>query len=153
MIINKEKIDILAEVEEAVYIFKEQASLEQKKLIYNEPQKPLYVYGDKSKLKQVFINIIDNALKYTKSGDSISVNVCEKDKKILIEITDNGCGIKKSEIPNLTQKFFKANSTKHGFGIGLAIVNEIIYAHNGTLRILSEKSVGTSVIIYLDQIK
>ena len=153
MVLNKEKIDILAEVEDAVYIFKEQASVEQKKLIYNEPKTPLYVYGDRSKLKQVFINIIDNALKYTKANDSISVNVSEKDNKILIEITDNGCGIEKSEIPNITQKFFKANSTKCGFGIGLAIVKEIIYNHNGTLKILSEKNVGTSVIISLNQIK
>ena len=153
MILNKEKIDILAEVEDAVYIFKEQASVEQKKLIYNEPKSPLYIYGDKSKLKQVFINIIDNALKYTKTGDSIGVNVSEKNNKILIEITDNGCGIEKSDIANITQKFFKANSNKGGFGIGLAIVKEIIYAHDGTLKILSEKGVGTSVIISFNQIK
>ena len=153
MVLNKEKIDILAEVEDAVYIFKEQASVEQKKLIYNEPNVPLYVYGDKSKLKQVFINIIDNALKYTKANDSIGVNVSEKNDKILIEITDNGCGIAKSEIPNVTQKFFKANSAKGGFGIGLAIVKEIIYSHNGTLKILSEKGVGTSVIISLNKIE
>ena len=153
MILNKEKIDILAEVEDAVYIFKEQASVEQKELIYNEPKTPLYIYGDKSKLKQVFINIIDNALKYTKTGDSIGVNVSEKNNNILIEITDNGCGIEKSEIPNITQKFFKANSNRGGFGIGLAIVKEIIYAHDGTLKILREKGVDTSVIISFNQVK
>ena len=153
MVLNKEKIDILAEVEDAVYIFRESASIDQKKITCNEPEVPIYVYGDRSKLKQVFINIIDNSLKYTKPGGSISVNTSLKDDKVLIEITDNGCGIDKSNLSNITQKFFKVDKSMRGFGIGLSIVQEIVSAHGGSLQIFSEKGIGTTVIISLDASK
>ena len=143
---NKEKLDIVAEVEESVCIFKEKASIEQKILKFNDPPSNIYVYGDKSRLKQVFINIIDNALKYTNEGGSINVFVQKKDDMVNIEVIDNGCGIEKNKIQKVTQKFFKANN-KSGFGIGLSIVNEIVSAHNGTFRILSEKNFGTTVTV------
>ena len=150
MVLNKEKIDILAEVEDAVYIFRESASIDQKKITCNEPEVPIYVYGDRSKLKQVFVNVIDNSLKYTKPGGSISVNTSLKDDKAFIEITDNGCGIDKSNLSNITQKFFKVDDSTRGFGIGLSIVQEIVNAHGGKLQIFSEKGIGTTVIISLD---
>ena len=153
MVLNKEKIDILAEVEDAVYIFRESASIDQKKITCNEPEVPIYVYGDRSKLKQVFVNIIDNSLKYTEPGGSISVNTSLKDDKVFIEITDNGCGIDKSNLSNITQKFFKVDNSTRGFGIGLSIVQEIVSAHGGTLQIFSEKGIGTTVIISLDAAK
>ena len=146
--LNKEKIDIVAEVEESVCIFKEKASMEQKTLKFNDSQTNIYVYGDKSRLKQVFINIIDNALKYTNEGGAINISVIKKDNVVNIEVVDNGCGIEKSQIPKVTQKFFKAN-TKSGFGIGLSIVNDIVIAHNGTFKILSEKNFGTTVTVSL----
>ena len=147
-----EKIDIIAEVEEAVYVFREKASIEQKKLIFNDPRYSVYVYGDKSRLKQVFVNLIDNAIKYTEKGGEISVSVSQKDNLVQIEVTDNGCGIEKNEVKNITKKFFKRNS-KVGFGIGLSIVKEIIDAHKGKLRIISEKNFGTTVIVSLNSYK
>ena len=146
LIMNMEKMDIVAEVEESVCIFKEKASIEQKNLKFNDPPSNFFVYGDKSRLKQVFINIIDNALKYTNENGNIDVSISQKDNMVSIEVTDNGCGIEKSQIPKLTQKFFKAN-TKSGFGIGLSIVNDIVHAHDGTFKILSEKGFGTTVIV------
>lgn len=153
LILNMENVDITAEVADAVYIFKEKASVEGKKLIYNDPKLPLFVYGDQARLKQVFINIIDNALKYTKEGGSVNVNISKDNDRVKIEITDNGCGIDKSELPNVTQKFYKANRSKKGFGIGLSVVKEVVSSHGGNLKILSEKNIGTSVIIFLDLIK
>jgi len=149
---NMEIIDILAEVGEAVYIFKERAVLEQKNLVYNDPKSVSYVYGDKAKLKQVFINIIDNALKYTNAGGAISVTVTERNRIITIETTDNGCGIQKSVLPNVTRKFFKACNSKRGFGIGLAVVKEIIHAHGGVIKIFSEENFGTTVIVNLKSV-
>lgn len=153
MILNMEIIDISAEVSDAIYLFKEKASIEEKKIIYNEPKLPIYVYGDKSKLRQVFINIIDNALKYTTSGGTINIGTYEKDNKIVVEVTDNGCGIPKSELANVTQKFYKANGSKKGFGIGLSVVKEIVDSHDGELKILSEKNIGTTVLISFNVVK
>lgn len=152
---NMEVIDILAEVEDAVYIFKERASAEQKTFTYNEPKLPLFVYGDKSRLQQVFVNVIDNALKYTGPNGSISISVSEEEKKAVFKVTDNGCGIDKAEIPNVTQRFYKSRESgtkQKGCGIGLSIVKEIVAAHNGNFQILSEKGIGTTVTISFDLI-
>lgn len=143
----KEKIDILAELGEAVYMFKERAANEEKTLIYNEPKAIPAVIGDRNRLRQVFINIIDNALKYTSSGGGISVDSGVKDDMVYISVTDNGCGIPTEHLPNVTKKFYKANYLKRGSGIGLAIVDEIVALHDGNLKIISEEGFGTTVIV------
>ncbi len=145
----REKIDILAEIAEAVYMFKDRASNEKKTLIYNEPKNLPPVLGDRHRLRQVFINILDNALKYTSKGGGVSVNVCEKDNNIVISVTDNGCGIPAEHLPNVTQKFYKANYLQKGSGIGLAIVDEIVSLHGGELSIISEEGFGTTVMVSL----
>ena len=101
------------------------------------------------RLKQVFINILDNALKYTNEGGGISVNVSEKEDNIVISVTDNGCGIPVNHLPNVTKKFYKANHLKRGSGIGLAIVDEIVDLHGGKLVIISEEGFGTTVTVSL----
>ena len=145
----KEKIDILAEIDEAVYMFKDRAKNEKKVLTYNEPKTMPPVFGDKNRLRQVFINILDNALKYTSEGDGISVDVAKKNENISISITDNGCGIPLEHLPNVTKKFYKANYLKRGSGIGLAIVDEIVTLHGGSLTIMSEEGFGTTVTVLL----
>jgi signal transduction histidine kinase len=145
--IIKEKVDLLAEIEEAVYMFEERAALERKKIIYNEPKLISPVFGDKNRLRQVFINLIDNSLKFTNENGGVSINVNEHDENIFIEITDNGCGISKEELPKITRKFYKANKIYPGSGIGLAIVKEIIDAHDGKMKIFSEKNFGTTIIL------
>ncbi len=148
-----DKIDILAELGEAVYMFKERADSEGKVLTYDEPKIISPILGDKNRLKQVFINIIDNAFKYTEKGGGISVSVKEKDSNVIVNITDNGCGIPKEHINKVTEKFYKANSTKRGSGIGLAIVDEIVKAHKGSLEIISEQDFGTTINISFPVIK
>lgn len=143
----KEKIDLLAELGEAVYMFKERAKEEKKELIYNEPKIIPAVMGDKNRLRQVFINIIDNALKYTSEGGGVSVNVGVKGENVYVSVTDNGCGIPAEHLPNITKKFYKANYLKRGSGIGLAIVDEIVVLHGGTLDIISEEGFGTTVTV------
>lgn len=149
IMLKKNKIDILAELDETIYMFKERAIAENKSLIYNETKMLSPVFGDKNKLKQVFINVIDNALKYTSDGGGASINVSEKDGKICISITDNGCGIAPKDLPLITEKFYKANFSQRGSGIGLSLVQEIIELHNGKLEILSEENFGTTVNIEL----
>lgn len=143
----KEKIDILAELAEAVYMFKERAENEKKSLMYNEPKILPPVFGDKNRLRQVFINIIDNALKYTSEGGGVSVTGGVNDNMVYVSVTDNGCGIPAEHLPNVTKKFYKANYLKRGSGIGLAVVDEIVTLHGGILDIISEESFGTTVTV------
>ena len=146
---NKAKIDILAELGEAVLIYEQRARREGKTIRYDEPEMLPFVYGDKNRLRQVFINIIDNALKYSDSGATVTVRASVEGRFISIAITDTGCGISMEDLPFVKQKFYKANQTQRGSGIGLAVANEIVQMHNGELMIESTKNVSTTVTIRL----
>lgn len=147
MNLSMEKIDLLAELGEAVYMFSERALSEGKFLLYEEPEMLSPVLADVNRLRQVFVNIIDNALKYTDKGGTIHVTVQEQEGMIRVVISDTGCGIPAADLPNVKKKFYKANQTVRGSGIGLAVANEIMLLHNGSLDIESHEHVGTAVTI------
>ena len=151
MVLMNEKIDILAEFDETVYMLKERAVEEGKHLLYDEPE-VIYppIYGDRNRLKQVFINVLDNALKYTPKGGVVAAQVIyTKDEPDIIKIvvTDTGCGISAEDLPRVKEKFYKANQTVGGSGIGLAVADEIMNLHHGSLDIESGEGVGTTVTL------
>ncbi|WMJ22448.1 HAMP domain-containing sensor histidine kinase [Paludicola sp. MB14-C6] len=145
----KTTIDILAELGEAVMIYTERARRDKIELIYNEPEMVSFVFGDKNRLRQVFINVIDNALKYSDAGDTVTIDVIENSGVLHIIVADTGCGISSVDLPKVKTKFYKANLTRRGSGIGLAVANEIVMMHDGEIDIQSELNVGTTVIIKL----
>ncbi len=145
----KTNMDVLAELGEAVLIYAERARRDNIALTYNEPEMVSPIFGDKNRLRQVFINIIDNALKYCDSGDSVTIGVTEEAGWISIVVADTGCGISKEDLPKIKTKFYKANLTRRGSGIGLAVANEIVLLHDGEIHIESELDVGTTVTIRL----
>ena len=149
-VLNLEKIDVLAELSESVYILRKKAEDENKILLYTEPESLPAVLGDKKRLKQIFINIIDNAIKYTvPTKGVININAKEDKDFIKITISDNGSGISKEDLPKVKNKFYKGNKQKPGSGIGLAIANELVLLHSGKLEIKSEENIGTIVYISL----
>ncbi len=145
-----EKMDILAELDETVFAFKDRSMREGIELVYNAPNLPAPMDGDSDRIKQVFVNILDNALKYTKQGGRINTVAEIKDDKIKITISDTGCGISEEDLPHVKEKFYKTNMTVRGSGIGLAVVDEIIRLHNGTFDIDSVLGQGTTVTICFD---
>ncbi len=147
MVLRLEKLDILAELEEVLYMMRDRALNEQKHLLYDQPDIMPAVMADRNKLKQVFLNIIDNALKYTPSEGVVGIQVICEDEVIKIIVTDTGCGIAPDDLPRVKDKFFKANQSVRGSGIGLAIADEIVAKHGGTLDIESGIGVGTTVTI------
>lgn len=151
MVLMNEKLDILAEFDETVYMLKERAVSEGKHLLYDEPEGVFPpVYGDRNRLKQVFLNVLDNALKYTPAGGVVAAQVIyTKDDPDIVKIviTDTGCGIAADDLPKVKDKFFKANQKVRGSGIGLAVADEIMNLHNGSLDIESGEGVGTTVTL------
>lgn len=145
-----EKIDIVAEFIDLQFIFSERATNEGKVFNFSFDEDISPICGDGNKLKQVFVNIIDNSFKYSNKNCIISVKIFEKNKKVSVEITDNGIGIPKRELGKIKQKFYKVNPESVGSGIGLAVVSEIISMHGGDLQIMSEEGIGTSVIFSFD---
>ncbi len=143
------RMDLVAELSEAVLMFTERAKREGLALLYDEPDIFLTVIGDKNRLRQVFVNILDNALKYSDSGDSVKVTAAAQGDFAVITIADTGIGISQEDLPNVKAKFFKANSTRRGSGIGLAVADEIISLHGGKLSLESTEGKGTTVTIQI----
>ena len=149
MRLSAARLDILAELDEAVYLFTDRARTEHKDLTYEENTSLSPVYGDRDRLRQVFVNIIDNALKYTESGGSITVSSREEDGFVQVIVSDTGCGIPPEHLPNVKKKFYKANQLVRGSGIGLAVADEIAAMHGGSLHIESQVGVGTVITVSL----
>lgn len=149
--LQMDTMDILAELGDAVLIYMERAKKDRIRVIYEEPEMLPFVYGDKNRIRQVFINIIDNAIKYSDEGGlvQITADAAEDGSTVRITVQDSGCGIKKSDLGKVKTKFYKPNHTRRGSGIGLAVADEIVTMHNGTLDIDSEEGVGTTVTITL----
>lgn len=149
MVFNMDKMDILAELGEAVYTFKERALREEKYLLYDEPENISPIRGDANRIRQVFVNIIDNALKYTQKGGTVRVTISQLYNNVHVVVSDNGCGIPAEHLPNVKRKFYKANQQVRGSGIGLAVADEIIKMHGGSLDVESVEGEGTAVTITL----
>lgn len=157
MILHLSKVDILAELEETLLTFMERAYREGYEVRRNIPEIPSIANADANRLKQVFMNILDNALKYSRPGSKIFVKAefIKKDDTnfVQIAVADQGCGISKEDLPHVKEKFYKANVSVKGSGIGLAVTNEIINLHKGYLDIDSVEGKGTLVTIQLPLIE
>ncbi|MBI6088048.1 HAMP domain-containing histidine kinase [Clostridium perfringens] len=125
------------------------AEREHKELILKGITEDFIIVGDKDRLKQVFINIIGNAFKFTHENEKIIIEFLYDEEGIYINIIDTGCGISKEELPRVKEKFYKGKNSKSQNGIGLSICDEIIALHEGNLEIYSELGKGTKVVIYL----
>ncbi|MCT4607292.1 MAG: ATP-binding protein [Marinisporobacter sp.] len=111
------------------------------------------MYMDENRMKQVLINVLDNAFKFTNQGGKVAF-ITKKDKKFLhMSIRDNGCGISSEDLPKVKEKFYKGKNSKSKNGIGLSICDEIIKLHEGKLMIESKLNEGTIVCIRLPILK
>lgn len=108
-----------------------------------------FIKGDPNRLRQVFINILDNSVKFTESGGEISVSLFMDNDYVQIIFEDTGSGILEEDLPKVLTKFYKTDMKKGGSGIGLAICDEIIKLHGGKLAITSKLNVVTKITIYL----
>ena len=109
------------------------------------------ILGNKIELERVFYNILDNAIKYTSSGGTISVSDKVVTNKYILTISDNGCGISKDIIDRIFDSFFRGDVSRStsGAGLGLTLSKKIIENHKGTISIKSQENKGTNVIITL----
>lgn len=105
------------------------------------------VEGDRARLKQVIVNLLDNAIKYTPSGGRVDLKVTREAEHAVLEVVDNGIGIPAEALPRVFQRFFRADDSRSreqgGAGLGLAIVKSICSAHGAELDVASEPGAGT----------
>jgi two-component system, OmpR family, phosphate regulon sensor histidine kinase PhoR len=139
--------DVIREVFESLSIKADEKKI--KCLIKRGCEQPLTVYADKEKIRQVLINLIDNAIKYGKQNGIIEGSAYKIDgKKILVEISDNGYGITEDHLPRIFERFYRTDLARArkagGSGLGLSIAKHIVEAHGETIHVRSKTDVGTT---------
>ena len=122
-------------------------------MVVNYDEKPVIIMADKDRIKQILINLLDNALKFTESGGVIITNITQDENNAVLEVIDTGIGIKSEEISLITGKFYKGGSSNSHTGLGLSICEEIIKLHGGNMTITSKIGEGTSVRVILPKRK
>jgi signal transduction histidine kinase len=116
----------------------------------NQSEKPVLAIGDGNRLKQVFLNIVDNAVKFSNENSWIDIVMSiQNGNQVLVEVRDSGLGISEEHLKKVKDRFFQVNHQGGGTGLGLAITQQIIDLHHGTMNIASELGVGTTVSVTL----
>ncbi|MCQ2557577.1 MAG: HAMP domain-containing histidine kinase [Oscillospiraceae bacterium] len=145
-----ELIDIAAELEDALFTYGELLKQAGTTLNYTAPEQDIpLIPADAERLKQVFLNLLDNASKHGGEGGTIDVSLLSDNEKVTIICRDHGKGIPESELPHVKEKFYKGSSKNRGTGIGLAVSDEIVARHGGTLEISNAEGGGCMVTVTL----
>ncbi|RAI82511.1 HAMP domain-containing protein [Macrococcoides goetzii] len=148
--LNKEMMDISPLLEKNIQNFK-QSAMEHKTTLQLDLQHTKAVAIDYDKIFQVITNLLDNAMRYTKSGDTIKISTYNDTSNLYIKISDTGVGIAKEHINHIFERFYKVDQArtrgKHGTGLGLFIVKAIIEKHHGEINVESEQGIGTTFTI------
>ncbi len=121
---------------------------------YNEPT---FVNADRERIRQVLLNLIDNAFKYGKTNGTISVSLFSLHEQVLVEVTDDGNGIDEKNLPRLFERFYRTDSSRSrqiaGSGLGLSIVKHIVEAHQQTINVRSTVGIGSTFGFTLEKAK
>lgn len=145
-----ESVDLASELEDAVYTYFELFRQEGIEVSYKGPDEDVPpIVADSERMKQVFCNVLDNAAKHGGAGKRIETRLVRRGSHYIITIRDYGPGIPADDLPHVKEKFYKGGSKARGSGIGLAVCDEIIRLHNGTLAIGNAKGGGCIVTIRL----
>ena len=149
MTLNMEPTDILAEFEDTVFMYGSRLAQDGIALKYldNDEQIP-EISCDPKRMRQVFLNILDNAAKHG-GGTQIEAEIHFADDTVTVRIRDYGPGIPEDELPLVKKKFYKGSSKARGSGIGLAVCDEIVTMHGGTLTLENASGGGTLVTVEL----
>ena len=148
--LNVEPVDIRAEFEDAVYMYGNRLAQEGIKLDYlDTDMDAVEITCDPKRLRQVFLNILDNAAKHGGDGKRIDTSLQTEADEVVVRIRDYGPGIPEDELPLVKHKFYKGSSKARGSGIGLAVCDEIVQLHGGTLTLANAIGGGTEVTVRL----
>jgi signal transduction histidine kinase len=111
------------------------------------------IFADSDKIRQLFLNLLVNAYKYTPEHGMVEIMIGKDEKNAVVQIKDNGIGISPEELPNIFERFYRTEISRNretgGAGLGLSIVQSIVKAHNGSIHVESEKDRGTQFTVYL----
>lgn len=149
--IERHPMDLRALVERLVE--ETRSTLVQHTLSLDIPADPLIIYGDEMRLEQALQNLMQNAIKYSPDGGPVHVSLTQRNTYAAIAVNDRGLGIPADALPNLFQRFFRAENVEAqnitGMGVGLYVVKEIVSHHGGVVDVVSEENVGSTFTLLL----
>ena len=146
--LNLEELDVAGELEDAIFTYGKLLAQEGITVDYTPPAEDMpLILGDPERLKQVFLNIMDNAAKYGRSAGRIVVTVGATDSWVVIRFRDFGPGIPEKELPFVKKKFYKGSGKERGSGIGLSVCDEIVGRHKGRLELQNAADGRTGLIV------
>ena len=123
----------------------------------NIPSKPVFVRADKNRILEVLTNLIVNGIKYGSKGGYVHVSFYDLEEHIMVEVTDNGIGVEKEQLPRIFERFYRVDKSRSseqgGTGLGLSIVKHIIEAHNQSINVRSVIDQGTTFNFTLEKAK
>lgn len=149
MKLHTEALDLGERIYGIVTIMRERALSRGVNINFELPEDIIPINGDPDRLNQVFINIIDNAVKHSFENTEIKIDITVGKETASVAVKDCGEGISEKDLPHIKDKFYKGENSKKGTGLGLAIADEIITLHGGSLEIESKKNEGTKVLVTL----
>ena len=150
MTLNMEQADVRAEFEDTVFMYGSRLAQDGIKLEYIENDDDIPgISCDPKRLRQVFLNILDNAAKHGGEGKKIEASMSFEEGNVVVRIRDYGVGIPEDELPLVKKKFYKGSSKARGSGIGLAVCDEIVNLHGGKLKLSAADGGGTVVTVVL----
>jgi len=153
MTLRLEGVTVGEVVDHVLPIFEGRVQEKNLKIDKNLPERLSMIHADRDRVAQVLLNIIDNAVKFTPDGGSVTIKAYEEgNDSVVIQVVDTGVGIPKSETPRLGERFYRVDKTRSrelgGTGLGLSIVKHLMKAHQGRVEIESKMGVGTTVSLH-----
>ncbi len=149
--VNKTDFDLKEVIDEISLGFGQALAEKQQSLTVSTQGDDFCIQADRNKIEQVFANLIDNAVKYTKESGRIEILLCEQDQSVCVTVQDNGIGIPKEHRDRVFERFYRVDKARSrelgGTGLGLSIVKHIVLAHKGKIAIESEPNRGTKVSV------
>lgn len=150
MTMNMELADIRSEFEDVVYMYESRMEQDGLTLEYADSDDEIpEISCDPKRLRQVFLNILDNAAKHGSEGGRIEASISYAKEIVTVQIRDYGPGIPEDELPLVKKKFYKGSSKARGSGIGLAVCDEIVQMHGGSLVLENAEGGGTLVTVQI----
>ncbi|MCD6092249.1 MAG: ATP-binding protein [Bacteroidales bacterium] len=150
LVLNKTRFNILDLVKEIFELFEVEASKKSSQFFFNKNyDHPIFVFADRLQLHTLLTNLISNAIKYGASKNGkIKISFFDMNENVLVEVTDNGPGISKEDLPRIFERFYRTDKARSrdagGTGLGLAIVKHIVEAHNQVINVRSTIGLGTT---------
>lgn len=152
--LEKSVINVGEIIQSAIENVQHKAQIQNAKISFSAPKKPIHIYGDEHGIREVFTILLDNALKYSNRNSIVTLKISTKNSIVRIAVSDNGIGIAASDIPILFERFYRADTSRtkqvaSGYGLGLAIANDIVKLHGGKITITSKVGVGSTFTVHL----